>query len=91
MTIKATYSLDPETMRRLEEMAEAWEVSKSEALRRAIRTAAEGMPSPGQRAIEALDRLQEAVGLSEAAARRWEKAARSERRAGSRRREGRTS
>lgn len=89
ITIKATYSLDVETVRRLEEMADTWNVSKSEALRRAIRTAAEDLPSRGQRGIEALDRLQKAVGLSRAAAERWEAAARSERRGASRKRESR--
>jgi len=39
-TIKSTYALDVETVRELEEMARAWKVSKSEALRRAIRSAA---------------------------------------------------
>jgi predicted transcriptional regulator len=89
-TIKATYSLDPETERHLEEMADAWKVSRSEALRRAIRAAAEATAPRGERGIEALDRLQEALGLSEQAAGRWEKASGSERQSTSRKREGRT-
>jgi len=38
--IKSTYTLDAETVRTLEGLARHWRVSKSEALRRAIRTAA---------------------------------------------------
>lgn len=87
ITIKATYSLDVETVRRLEEMADRWKVSKSEALRRAIRAAAKDMPSEGNSRIAALDRLQDALGLSEEAADRWEKAAKDERRSASSRRE----
>jgi len=89
ITIKATYSLDPETVHRLEEIAERWKVSKSEALRRAIRSASEDLPSRGQRGIDALDRLQKALGLSRDAAERWAKAARRERRDASRKREDR--
>jgi hypothetical protein len=44
--VKATYSLDPGTVCRLEEIARHWGVSKSEALRRAIRAAAVG-PAAG--------------------------------------------
>ena len=39
-TIKSTYSLDVETVRMLESLARRWNVSKSEVLRRAIRSAA---------------------------------------------------
>lgn len=38
--IKSTYSLDVETVRTLEALASRWNVSKSEVLRRAVRTAA---------------------------------------------------
>ena len=38
--VKATYSLDVNTVKALERMAKRWAVSKSEALRRAIRAAA---------------------------------------------------
>jgi hypothetical protein len=87
-TIKTTYSLDVETMRKLELMARRWNVSKSEALRRAIRAAAtEGLPEEGREAISALDELQRSLDLDAAEAARWGKAARIERRASSRRRE----
>ncbi len=87
--IKSTYSMDLETTQLLEGLARRWQVSKSEALRRAIRAAA-GRPSEsGSEALKALDALQRATGLSASAAREWADAARTERRAASRRREGR--
>lgn len=85
-TVKSTYSLDVETVRQLEAMARRWKVSKSEALRRAIRAAA-NQPGPDQSgALEALDGLQGSLALTENAARRWEKLVRSERQASARRR-----
>jgi hypothetical protein len=87
-TIKTTYSLDVETVRKLEQMARRWNVSKSEALRWAIRAAAaEGLPGESREAIHALDRLQQSLGLDAEEVVHWEKAARSERQASSRRRE----
>jgi hypothetical protein len=84
-TIKATYSLDPETTRALEEMARRWEVSKSEALRRAIRAAAGWDRPDADDGVRMLDRLQKSLRLTPEAARRWENRVRSERRASSRR------
>lgn len=82
-TIKSTYSLDVETVRKLEAMARRWKVSKSEALRRAIRSAAEsGDPGTGEK-LRALDRLQKKLDLSAAELRRWEREATAERRAAS--------
>jgi hypothetical protein len=87
-TIKTTYSLDVETVRQLEQMARRWNVSKSEALRRAIRAAAtEGLPEEGHGAISALDELQRSLCLDAEEAVGWEEAARLERQASSRRRE----
>ena len=58
MTIKSTYSLDVESVRALEALAQRWNVSKSEVLRRAIRMAATG-GDPGEAvSLAALDRLQ---------------------------------
>ena len=58
-TIKSTYSLDVETVRTLESLARRWSVSKSEALRRAIRSAAAGEKSQRARdKLAALDKLQ---------------------------------
>jgi hypothetical protein len=84
-TLKSTYSLDLETLRTLERLANRWRVSKSEALRRAIRAAAQ-LPSTGSDdALRALDSLQRSLGLGRAAAGQWAEAARAERRASSRR------
>ena len=89
MTVKSTYSLDVETARALEDMARRWGVSKSEALRRAIRAARRG-PAPGApKALAALDALQRSLDLESRTAARWEKRTRSERRAASIRRESR--
>jgi hypothetical protein len=85
-TIKSTYSLDVETVRQLEAMARRWKVSKSEALRRAIRAAASQQPATEQEALDALQRLQDTIGLSDQAAGNWEDRIRSERRAAARRR-----
>jgi hypothetical protein len=82
--IKTTYSLDAQTVRALEEMARKWKVSKSEALRRAIRLAAEQAASAPESPLQALDALQSALDLDADQAARWEKRARAERRASSR-------
>jgi len=87
MTIKSTYSLDVETVRTLERLAKQWGVSKSEALRRSIRHAAEAHPV-GDEAVGALDELQASLELSGADVRRWGKSARASRRASSRKLEG---
>ncbi len=57
LTIKGTYSLDPETVRLLEELAGRRGISKSEALRDAIRQAASREAGASNRGIEAFDRL----------------------------------
>jgi hypothetical protein len=80
--IKATYSLDEGTVRLLERVAERWGVSKSEALRRAIRSAAatERVEIP---AIEKLNQIQKEIALTSSVAAAWARQARSERRAAS--------
>src|ERR1043166_6591607 len=81
--LKATYSLDADTMRVLERAAQRWGVSKSEALRRAIRSLATATDKPlGE---HALDELQAAAKLSNKAADRWARDVRSERKASGRR------
>ena len=88
-TVKATYALDVETARALEDMARRWGVSKSEALRRAIRAACLE-PAPGSpKALAALAALQRSLGLDHQAAARWAERTRRERRASSSRRESR--
>ncbi len=79
--IKTTYSLDVDSVRALEEMANRWQVSKSEALRRAIRAASAALPSENDLASEALDRLQDSLALAPDAANRWVDDVRAERRA----------
>ena len=86
-TIKTTYALDEQTVRALEAMARQWRVSKSEALRRAIRSAAATeLGEASSAALAALDELQTRLGLSEEQARQWAEGARQERRASSSRR-----
>jgi hypothetical protein len=77
-TIRSTYSLDEETVRRLEVLARQWQVSKSEVLRRAIRAAA-SQPAAADR-LGALDALQASVRLSDSRARSWMRNARRHRR-----------
>lgn len=78
--IKATYSLEPETIRLLDRLARRWKVSKSEALRRAIRASASIDSGVDGGAISTLDRLQQAAGLTFVAAHRWARVVREERR-----------
>jgi len=88
-TIKSTYALDLETVSALERMAKRWKVSKSEALRRAIRAAA-GEPSGSRNeGLAALDEIQESLQLTPRRARAWAERARSERRESSARAERR--
>jgi hypothetical protein len=87
-TIKTTYALDVETVRTLERVARRWGVSRSEALRRAIRVAARDA-GPASDAIVALDALQRSLGLSATASRAWASRVRAERRASARRRQTR--
>jgi hypothetical protein len=68
--IKATYSLDEDTVRLLEKVAERWGVSKSEALRRAIRAAADSEAARNP-ALQTLTRIQDSLGLTTAVAAAW--------------------
>src|SRR5262245_61669507 len=74
--VKGTYSLDADTVRLLERVSRRWGVSKSEALRRAIRAAAAA--SDVDQTTEPLDRLQRAAGLTQAAAAAWARHARAQ-------------
>ncbi len=86
ITIKATYSLDPDTVRALEGLAHRWDVYKSEALRRAICAAARDAEEDRD-ALSALDRLQQSLRVSETSAEKWVAEVRGERRASGRRRD----
>lgn len=84
-TIKSTYALDIESVRALDELARRWRVSKSEALRRAIRSAASRQPAAGSAALRAFDQLQAAVHARGTDIARRERDARAERHAAGRR------
>jgi hypothetical protein len=81
--VKSTYSLDVATVATLEKMARRWGAPKSEALRRAIRAAAQSDPLPEQDPLKAFAALQRSLELSPAKARAWTKRVRSERRSSS--------
>ena len=59
VTIKST--LDVETVRAIETLAQRWGVSKSEVVRRAIRMAANKDSRNSSTALNALDQLQTAL------------------------------
>lgn len=81
ITIKSTYSLDVESVRTLESLAQRWGVSKSEALRRMIHAAAAGHVPPADDSTAALDALQASLKLTARAAEEWRERVRHERRA----------
>lgn len=84
-TIKSTYSLDVESVRALEELAGRWGVSKSEALRRAIRSEAGRQPARGGDALAALDQLQASLRSRNIDLDQWAREVESERQAAGRR------
>jgi predicted transcriptional regulator len=86
-TSKVTYSLKPETVDRVQELATAWGVPKSEVIRRAVDQA---KPESGQKErvptpLEALEWLQK-NGISAAEAAKFNAEVKRERRAWGRRR-----
>ncbi|MGO9257437.1 MAG: ribbon-helix-helix protein, CopG family [Bryobacteraceae bacterium] len=80
--IRSTYALDEDTVQRLGNLAKQWNVSKSEALRRAIRMADAQLPADDR--LAALRALQASMRLSGKAAEEWVRRVRRERRASSR-------
>lgn len=76
--VKTTYAVDIETKRLLDRLADQWEVSKSEALRRAVRQAA-GSQGADDR-LAALEALQRRARLSSRKASEWMATMRAERR-----------
>lgn len=85
--VKSTYSMDGETVRMLDGMARRWNVSKSEALRRAIREAAARDPA-ARSPLGALEEAQRSMHLTAKGAARWQGRVLKERRAASRKGEG---
>ena len=82
ITIRSTYALDVETVQLLDRLARQWAVSKSEALRRAIRSAAQqGKSGEREARRSAWRQLQTGVGLTRERAKAWERQVRDERRA----------
>ena len=81
-TSKVTYSLKPETVDRVQELATAWGVPKSEVIRRAVDKLPQELPSEEKvlTPLEALDRLQK-NGISAEAATGYIRELRRERRA----------
>ena len=77
--IRTTYAFDEDTIRRLEGLARQWNVSKSEALRRAIRAADVTSTTPDDR-LKALDELQASMHLTPSRAEAWVRKVRAERR-----------
>lgn len=81
MTVRSTFSLDPETADSLDRLARRWGTSKSEVLRRAVGAAAAAEEADGPAgALAALRALQERLGLDDAKAERWIEELRAERR-----------
>lgn len=70
-TVKSTYSLDVESVRALEELARRQQVSKSEALRRAIRNEARRQPAKGEDAVAALEQLQASLHARDVDLEQW--------------------
>ena len=84
-TVKSTYSLDVESVRALEDLARRWRVSKSEALRRAIRSEAGRQPAGSRDALAALDELQASLRSRNVDIEQWALDVEAGRRAGGRR------
>lgn len=82
-TTKVTYSLNPQTVERVQELATAWGVPKSEVVRRVVDKAAmERLLAPrNETPLEAFRRIQKSGGLSLAAAKRFKAQLRRERKA----------
>lgn len=73
--------MDVESVRALEALAQRWNVSKSEVLRRAIRMAVAGDAKGNDSALDALDRLQISLRERKVDLQRWARDLQDERRA----------
>lgn len=78
--IKVTCSLDVESVRDLEKLARRWGVSKSEAMRRAIKREARRNTKRVTKKLHALDELQASVRARGIDPAQWERDLSSERR-----------
>lgn len=88
MTIRSTYSFDAETVQKLDRLAEHWNTSKSEALRRSIDRVAEQTLRNCEDAIAALEELQRRMAEAGVDTEEWVKEIREERRASAKKRLG---
>lgn len=70
-TVRSTYSLDLDTVQRLEQLAALWNTSKSGALRRAIQVASEQTRDTGSAKLKALRQLQQRLALDADSAAAW--------------------
>lgn len=86
MTIRSTYSFDDETVQKLDRLADHWNTSKSEALRRSIDRVAEQTLRNCEDAIAALEELQRRMAEAGVDTEKWAKEVREERRASSEKR-----
>jgi Arc/MetJ-type ribon-helix-helix transcriptional regulator len=77
--IKATYSLDEQTVRDLERLARRLGTSKSDVLRRAVRRMARQEQPPEGQDVAALEELQRRLGLTAEQADAWASRVRRER------------
>ncbi len=78
-SIKSTYALDVETIRKLDRVAARWKVSKSEVLRRAIEVVARDQLGEAPSPLQALDELQKSVKLTRRRSDEWSREVRNER------------
>lgn len=76
-SVRSTYSLDLETMKRIENLARRWDVTKSEVLRRAVRMADE--QSAGAERLTLFRELQRRANLSSEQVEAWVADVRAER------------
>jgi predicted transcriptional regulator len=72
MTVRSTFALDPETVATLDRLADKWDMSKSETLRRVIEAAArvEDVDASAD-ALAALGELQERLALTPEKTEAW--------------------
>ena len=83
MTVRSTFALDVETADSLGRLAQLWQVSKSEALRRAVQAAATvEAADAGSDALRALTQLQDRLSLDTNKAREWVRQIRAQRNEG---------
>jgi hypothetical protein len=71
ISIKSTYALGVETVRKLDRVAARWQVSKSEVLRRAIDVVARDQLAETPSRFQALDELQMSMKLTKQRTDNW--------------------